>query len=285
MRKVNLILVLVLVGVLLAPGVAVAKMADACCGVNVADLVVSDAPDPACIDDTVTINGTYNAFSDWGPWTELYDTGIEIRIYDSSMTMVDSYMETLGDQMPDPGDYPGTSWPFSYDWATSTPDTYTYEVIAWSQTGYGRMEVSVVGETITVEICNEAPDCSEAYPSMDIIWPPNHKFVDINILGVTDPDGDPVTITINRIMQDEPVQTHGDGNFEPDGQGVGTDTASLRAERSGTKKVPGDGRVYHIYFTAEDGRGGVCRGEVQVGVPHDVKDIPVDGGAIYVSGG
>jgi hypothetical protein len=130
---------------------------------------------------------------------------------------------------------------------------------------------------------NRPPDCTDAAPSIDKIWPPNHKFVPVTVLGVTDPDGDPISINIDSIRQDEPVDTHGDGSFTPDGQGVGTDTAEVRAERSGTKKVPGDGRVYHISFTADDGRGGVCSGKVLVGVPHDVKDTPVDGGALYDS--
>jgi hypothetical protein len=130
---------------------------------------------------------------------------------------------------------------------------------------------------------NMPPDCSNAAPSIDTIWPPNHKFVAVNVLGVTDPDGDPVSITIDSIYQDEPVDTLGDGSFTPDGQGVGTDTAEVRAERAGTKKVPGNGRVYHIRFTANDGNGGSCTGEVLVGVPHDVKDIPVDDGALYDS--
>ena len=104
-------------------------------------------------------------------------------------------------------------------------------------------------------------------------------------MGVTDPDGDPVTITIDSIFQDEEVDTIGDGSFAPDGQGVGTDSAEVRAERVGTKKVPGNGRVYHIYFTADDGMGGACSGEVLVGVPHDQGKglIPVDEGPLYDS--
>jgi hypothetical protein len=155
--------------------------------------------------------------------------------------------------------------------------------------GYGAGSVSECDESnnqccadLTLA-CNQPPDCLEAAPSIDKIWPPNHKFVAINVIGVTDPDGDTVTITIDSIYQDEPVDTFGDGSFTPDGQGVGTDTAEVRAERSGTKKVPGDGRVYHISFTADDGRGGACTGTVLVGVPHDVKDTPVDGGALYDS--
>ena len=116
-----------------------------------------------------------------------------------------------------------------------------------------------------------------------MIWPPNHKFVAVNVLGITDPDGDPVTVIIDSIFQDEPVDSYGDGKFVPDGQGVGTDTAEVRAERSGTKKVPGDGRVYHIGFTADDGQGGSCSGEVMVGVPHNQNTAPVDGGALYDS--
>ena len=134
-------------------------------------------------------------------------------------------------------------------------------------------------------INNQPPDCI-ASPSIDTLWPPNHKFVSIDILGVTDPDSDQVTITIDSIFQDEPLNTHGDGNTRPDGMGVGTSTAKVRAERTGTKKVPGDGRVYHIGFTADDGQD-QCSGEVSVGVPHDRgrRSIPVDGGALYDSTG
>jgi hypothetical protein len=141
------------------------------------------------------------------------------------------------------------------------------------------------GDGLIDEGCNTAPDCSTAGPSIGEIWPPNHKMVSINVLGVTDADGDTVSITINSIWQDEPVNTVGDGSTGPDGAGVGSDTAQVRAERTGTKKVPGDGRVYHIGFTADDGNGGSCSGEVKVGVPHDQgKGKPaVDGGALYDS--
>jgi hypothetical protein len=285
LRKFNLLLILLIVGVMLAPNAVAGNIAEACCGVDVADLVVEDNPDPVCLGEAATINGTYNAYSQWSGQFPVapYDSGVKIEIYDSAMVLLATYEQTLVTGGEDPGSYPGTQWSFSQDWTPPEAGTYPYIVYASSNTTWGRMEISVEGGSINAEDCNEPPDCSEAYPSMDIIWPPNHKLVDINILGVTDPDGDPVTITIDSIMQDEPVQTHGDGNFAPDGQGVGTDTASVRAERSGTKKVPGDGRVYIIGFTADDGQGGTCSGEVMVGVPHDVKDTPVDSGAYYDS--
>jgi len=98
-----------------------------------------------------------------------------------------------------------------------------------------------------------------------MLWPPNHKFVDVSVVGVTDPDGDPVAIAITSITQDEPLNGGGSGNTCPDATGVGTATASLRAEREGS----GDGRVYHLSFTGDDGRGGRCTGSVTVCVPHD----------------
>jgi len=136
------------------------------------------------------------------------------------------------------------------------------------------------------DVCdNQAPVCSAATASPDQLWPPNHKFNAISVVGVTDPDGDAVTINIDSIFQDEPTDTFGDGKFSPDGQGVGTAIAAVRAERSGTKKVPGDGRVYHIGFTADDGNDAQCSGNVTVCVPHDQgkQSDCIDGGPLYDS--
>lgn len=131
------------------------------------------------------------------------------------------------------------------------------------------------------EVVNQPPTCSSAYPSIATLWPPNHQFVTVNILGVTDPDGNTTVITIDSIFQDEAVNAKGSGNTAPDGQGVGTATADVRAERVGS----GNGRVYHIRFTADDGQGGTCSGEVLVGVPKSQgkKDTPVNDGPLHDS--
>jgi hypothetical protein len=128
---------------------------------------------------------------------------------------------------------------------------------------------------------NQPPECSGAEPSVDLLWPANHNFVPVDILGVIDPDGDALTITIDSIFQDEAVDAKGSGNTAPDGGGIGTSTADVRAERVGR----GNGRVYHIDFTADDGNSGACVGEVTVGVPHDQGQgaVPVDDGALYDS--
>ena len=120
---------------------------------------------------------------------------------------------------------------------------------------------------------NRPPDVSNAYPSIEYLWPPNHKFVDVTIEGVTDPDDDEVTITMLSITSDEPTAKHA-----PDAYGVGTSTATLRAERLGT----GNGRVYEITFAASDGRGGETIGTVTVYVPHDKKEcICINDGQNY----
>ena len=107
----------------------------------------------------------------------------------------------------------------------------------------------------------------------------------MNVLGAIDPEGDPVSITIDSIYQDEPVNTFGDGSFAPDGRGLGTSTAQVRAERAGAGRVLGNGRVYHILFTAVDSYGGSCSGEILVGVPKSRGNGggAVDDGALYDS--
>jgi hypothetical protein len=125
------------------------------------------------------------------------------------------------------------------------------------------------------------PVCDRAAASVDAIWPPDHKMVAIRIIGVTDPSGLALTITINSITQDEPVEVAGSGNTAPDGAGLGTSTAFVRAERAG----PGRGRLYFISFSAVNSGGANCTGMVRTFVPHDQGQhfIPVDTGERYVS--
>ncbi len=135
-------------------------------------------------------------------------------------------------------------------------------------------------DTVVVTV-NRPPVCTGAKASPDRLWPPNHQYVAIQVQGVTDPDNNPVKIVVDRIRQDEPVKGTGDGDTAPDGEGVGTAAVRVRSERAGT----GNGRVYHIFFTATDGKGGACSGEVRVGVPHDQGQgsVPVDDGSLFDS--
>ena len=134
------------------------------------------------------------------------------------------------------------------------------------------------------DVClNQPPDCDDAYADPGCLWSPNNKLVAVEILGVTDPDGDPVYITITGITSDEPTASDegaGGAKHAPDAAGVGEDIAQVRSERSGL----GNGRVYEISFTASDGMGGECEGSVTVCVPHDQggEDCEcIDDGQIY----
>ena len=86
-------------------------------------------------------------------------------------------------------------------------------------------------------------------------------------------------ITVTNVFQDERTDHTGDGKTCPDAAGAGSASVGLRSERSGQL----DGRVYRVFFQAEDGRGGRCEGEVTVCVPHDNKSACVDQGALYDS--
>jgi hypothetical protein len=137
-----------------------------------------------------------------------------------------------------------------------------------------------VGGFVTIRPAAPPPDCANATASPNLLWPPSHEFVSIQISGIVNPAPGAVTITVTSIFQDEPVQSSGSGNTSPDATGVGTGNPSVRAERDGGN----DGRVYHIAFTAT-GASGSCAGSVTVGVPHSQGNNggPVDQGALYNS--
>ena len=127
-------------------------------------------------------------------------------------------------------------------------------------------------------------DCSHAFASPATLWPPNHKYAKVSIAGVTGA----ATISVTGITQDEPLDSYGDGHTCPDGAGVGTGTALVRAERARSRRNSRDGRVYHINFTADDGYGGQCTGMVSVCVPPNKGRkgrTCVDGGALFDSTG
>ena len=56
-------------------------------------------------------------------------------------------------------------------------------------------------------VTNQFPVCSAAQANPAALWSPNHQFVPIVVMGVTDPDGDSLTITVTGVTQDEPVTT------------------------------------------------------------------------------
>lgn len=132
---------------------------------------------------------------------------------------------------------------------------------------------------VTVHRRNQPPVCTLASAQPAWLWPPNHKLVPVAIVGVTDPEQQPVTLTVTEVQQDEPVDGLGDGDTSPDAV-LQAGQLLLRAERAGN----GNGRVYHISFLAADNAGAQCRGSLTVCVPHDSRHTHCsDGGQRYDS--
>lgn len=134
--------------------------------------------------------------------------------------------------------------------------------------------------TVTVRDSNAPPNCSRARASRRVLWPPNHRLVPVRICGVRDPDGDPITVAITSVTQDEPTSGLGCGDTGPDAWICGR-WVWLRAERDRN----GNGRFYHVSFTATDAHGNSCSGTVKVKVPKRRRrsSPPVDDGPLYDS--
>ncbi|HEU4412789.1 MAG TPA: HYR domain-containing protein [Polyangiaceae bacterium] len=132
---------------------------------------------------------------------------------------------------------------------------------------------------------NRPPDCSSPSASPDfLLASTGQMWAPVSIDGVTDPDGDPVTISAIQVWQDEPISpfwcpggTCADATLEP---------LTVRAERdtwSPTDPQP-DGRVYHIDFRAVDAHGAQCVGVVTVCVLRHYGLLDCgDGGPLYNS--
>jgi hypothetical protein len=107
--------------------------------------------------------------------------------------------------------------------------------------------------------------------------------VNVTIGGLSDPDGDPVSLVVDSVKQDEPVNGLGDGDASPDAfiTPGGAAPVRVRRERAGG----GDGRVYHITFTATDSHGASCSSTSVVCVPHSMSGAAqcVDGGPLHIS--
>jgi hypothetical protein len=170
--------------------------------------------------------------------------------------------------------------------ATSATPTFTAPAVGFGGakltfrlTGTDPAGASATDEvTVSVRNVNDPPACTLARPTVRSLWPPVHRMIAVGITGVADPNKDLVTLTITGVTQDEPVSKLEAGDTGPDAaiQGSGV---LLRAERASW----GNGRVYQVTFTADDGRGGTCSGAVKVTAPITKNGSAVDNGQIYNS--
>ena len=119
------------------------------------------------------------------------------------------------------------------------------------------------GSVIRYQRGNSAPDLTAARPTVDRLWPDDHRLVRVDITGIVDPNGDAVTVKIERVLEDEDPSAGALAATCPDAV-MATDHVALRAEHADN----GDGRTYVIEYTATDRLGAVSRGLVSVCAPH-----------------
>ena len=112
--------------------------------------------------------------------------------------------------------------------------------------------------------CCPAPVINGAAVTPEVLWPPNHKMVDVTVnYTVTDPCPNTCVLTVSS---NEPVNGTGDGNTSPDWEVIDAHHVSLRAERSGN----GAGRIYAISITCTNDVNKLSTTQrLAVVVPHD----------------
>lgn len=112
-----------------------------------------------------------------------------------------------------------------------------------------------------------------------VLWPPNHKYSDYDIVATADNEDDNVELATQAThdeFDENGDEINGAGNTTDDASpamamDMGTGSAmtehDLRSERSGR----GDGRTYTINYEAQFGDGEPCMGEFTIEVPHDMR--------------
>jgi beta-lactam-binding protein with PASTA domain len=131
--------------------------------------------------------------------------------------------------------------------------------------------IGTLGSNV-VEALWQVPQCGQATAVLQsAMYPLDQGWRRVGINGVSG-------ATVTQVCQDEPPNFENIAAWAIDADGVGTSSVSVRAQRSGTRTAPGNGRVYHIYYTAS-----TCSGQVTVGVPVVANGTAVDDGALYNS--
>jgi hypothetical protein len=132
----------------------------------------------------------------------------------------------------------------------------------------GSNNSSSAGQLVTIQ--DTTPPSLSVVLSPAVLWPPNHKMVDITatIVATDVCDASP-QVKLLAITSNEPDNGQGDGNTTGDIQGAayGTDDRhfQLRAERSGN----GNGRIYTVTYEARDASNNVAVRQAIVTVPHN----------------
>lgn len=125
---------------------------------------------------------------------------------------------------------------------------------------------------VGLSVCDEiAPSFDTITIAPDLLWPPNHKYVDIEATVTANDNFDPdPVITLLSVTSSEPDDAEGpeDGNTKNDIVIVDDFHFQLRAERSDT----GTGRIYTITYVLTDACGNSTTQSATVTVPLQLGD-------------
>jgi hypothetical protein len=121
-------------------------------------------------------------------------------------------------------------------------------------------------DNVTVTVVDTTPPEITVSVTPDSLWPPNHKYVQVeaNVTAQDVCDPSP-TITFVSITSNEPDNGIGDGNTVNDITMLSNYTFEFRAERAGN----GVGRVYTITYQATDASGNSAQASATVTVNHN----------------
>jgi hypothetical protein len=130
---------------------------------------------------------------------------------------------------------------------------------------------NTVSDQVQVDIVDGTAPTMAPTINTNLLWPPNHKMVDIMIyVNANDNSGEAIVLSA-EISSNEPEEDLGDGDASPDWSAIEIDQEAgiihfqLRSERSGA----GNGREYIIRIVAEDSSENTAATDIQVVVPHD----------------
>jgi hypothetical protein len=155
-------------------------------------------------------------------------------------------------------------------WNQSDPGMQTgeysgYVKLVASHPNWGLSDEAWVRVCVNV-IGNQPPVVTNIVANPNVLWPANHKMVEVTVaVDATDDSGQTPISRIVNVTCNEPVNGPGDGSTEPDWWIADDLTVMLRAERSGSE----EGRIYTIHLECTDASGNATIATADVTVPHD----------------
>ncbi|MCB2178571.1 ExeM/NucH family extracellular endonuclease [bacterium] len=123
---------------------------------------------------------------------------------------------------------------------------------------------------VGLDVCDEiAPVFDSLTATPDMLWPANHKYVDVTVEFTVSDNFDPnPTVTLVSVTSNEPDDGLGDGDTPDDIVIIDDFNFMLRAERSA---VNGEGRTYTLTYQVTDACGNFTVQSVTVFVPFSQK--------------